>query len=812
VKLWLRVLAVLVLMPAASDGQLRVSAAELGASLRDLALDPDACFRVRELSLQREDARIYFTDGWLIFTKPVHGERLGMMFSGMETGNDAEILLRPPDRSERASLARWTGSPNMDEHFKNAAFLSTDGAAAELMAQIEAASPRRNPEMGLILAGRHNALLRNLSTSFQVRLVLDLLKGDKQAGIFYGAFAGNTLKNFDVMFDPTAAEQIVVGEVSSAGNAPGFNIWTSFTTRKRRADHAAAVEELKLSRFTIDAVLELDLSLAVTTKARYRAAKQVRGAVGFEIAPEMEIREVLWNGRPVEFYRKESLRDNLIGQRRNDQFLVVLPEPLPPGSEGEFLFRHAGKVIREAGNGVYYVAARTNWYPNRGLNFAAYDVTFRVPRHLTVVATGDIVEEREEADSRISRRRTSSPVRMAGFNIGEYESVRAKRGDLEVVVFSNRRAEPGLQRRQAQAILLPPAFPSRSMARRPGELVLIPAVPADPRARLDSLAADVATEFEWMAAQFGQPPLKLLTVSPIPGNFGQGFAGLIYMSTMAYLPQSDRAVSGSATQVFYDEILHAHETAHQWWGNLVTCESYRDEWIQEALANYSALMMLEKKKGVKALSEVLADFRSNLRVKLPEAKNGSPAHLEGPIESAGPVTWGIRLHTETGPDPWRSIVYDKGAWILHMLRRRVGDASFLRMLGEIRRTYAYKAITTEDLRAVAASFSPKDAPDPRLENFFDNWVYSTGLPTLSLTTRMKGKAPNLQLTITVRQSEVHESFAVDVPVEIRLPGTAKPLVRWVRTSNEPESITVPLRAAPAKVELAPGNAVLAFVK
>ncbi len=136
----------------------------------------------------------------------------------------------------------------------------------------------------------------------------------------------------------------------------------------------------------------------------------------------------------------------------------------------------------------------------------------------------------------------------------------------------------------------------------------------------------------------------------------------------------------------------------------------------------------------------------------------------------------------------------------------------MKMLAALRQRFEFKPVNTEDLRQLAAEFSPKELPDASLENFFDSWVYSTGIPTLSVTSSVKGKAPALQLQVTVRQSDVPEDFGIDVPVEIRVPGETKPRVKWIRTSSEPVSFTVPLRRGPAKVELAPGDAVLAFVR
>jgi hypothetical protein len=354
-------------------------------------------------------------------------------------------------------------------------------------------------------------------------------------------------------------------------------------------------------------------------------------------------------------------------------------------------------------------------------------------------------------------------------------------------------------------VLVPPAWTNRpGIIRRPAEIVAVPGPAPDPRSRLSSLAQSIATDFEWLAQQIGPPPLKSLAVSPIPGFFGQGFPGLLYLSTVVYIDEGDRpiAMRTPAQFAFYSDILPVHEVAHQWWGNLVTTTSYRDDWLMEALANYSAWLVVEKKKGARALEDQLTYALANLRIQ----RNGAP------VESTGPLTWGARLQSDSPPDPWRPIIYDKGAWVMHMLRRRLGDQAFMQMLAAIASRHSFKSITTEQFREIATEFSPKGLPDPHLENFFDNWVYGTGIPQLSLSTSIKGKAPALDLKLTLTQTGVPDDFSIDVPVEIRLAGQTKPITKWFRTGPDPATVSIRLRAAPTKVELAPGSSVLAIRK
>lgn len=791
---WLAPLLFVPLLLPAENG------ARIAAELRQAALDENECYRVRDFSFLRGDARFYLTDGYLIFGRPIEGRIVLAVFYAPEAINDAEILLRPPDRGERASLAAFTGAPNLNEHFRLALFVVTDGSLERWREEIRQ-SPLTRPdrEMGLLLNSRFAGAAQNLGSSFQVRLVHDLLNGDPSLGMFYAGITGVQLGNFDFFYDPTAREEITLGAVASRPQGPGFHTWCSFETRERQREKTAPPVLGRLEDFRVEATVHPDLRLEAATRVAWLPARALRGALSFEIAPQMEVVSVRVDGQPAEIFRRESLRASLIGGSANEAFVVVLPAPVEPGRRYEFEFRHEGKVIADAGNRVYFVGARTSWYPARGLDYTSFELDFRVPADLQLVATGELVSDAVEGEWRRVRRKASAPVRLAGFNLGEYESIAVKRGDLSIEVFANRKAEAALQPR-ARAIVVPsPPYPGRGSApRQPQIIAMPPPPPPDPRARMRNLAGEIASAMEWMSEQFGPPPLSTLTVSPIPGFFGQGFPGLLYLSTLAFIDESARpeAARGSEQQVFYEEILYAHEAAHQWWGNLVSTSTYRDDWLQEALANYTALMVLERRKGTRALESVLNSYTELLR----RPRAGGPS-----LESAGPITWGVRLRTGAQPDPWRAITYDKGSWIIHMIRRRLGDGNFLKMLRAVREKYAYGALTTEAFRELCAAHLPAGVPDRQLIDFFDHWVYGTGIPQLSLSHSVKGGT----LTLTVRQTGVPEDFSIDVPVEIRVAGRREPIVKWIRTDAGPVQAVLKLPGALQRVELAPGLGVLA---
>jgi len=779
-------------------------AADLALQLRTAGLDPDECYRVRDVALYKEDIRLYFTEGLLIFGKPVGGHRYSAVFSAQVEGGDGEILLMPPTRAERLSLALFTDSPNLNEHFRSAVMIFSDRTAEQLMEAVQKQPRvRKDPERGMLLARQWGMVVNNFSRSFATRLVYDILSESPEGErFFYAAVQTSRYGSFDVVYDPTSNEQVQAGQVRFRGERAFFDVWTSFPARSFRTGKRPRFQHgFHLADFRIQATLDEALNLSATTEAVLQVDERPRRVFFFDISPREKVSEVTVDDMPCEVWQRDALRANLFGGGTG-LFLVVTPKPLAPG-EHRIRFRHAGKVVSEASNGVYYVGARGSWYPYLRYDFSYFDVTFRYPDGLDLVFPGDILEDRVEDGVRITRRQTAQPIRLLGFNVGRYEHIRAEQENFTVEVYANTEVEEALAPQRKLVLVPRRTFPGPGKGAKIPELVAVPneRPEVDPTARLEALADEVAEAFLFFRKHFGRPPVPTLMVSPIPGSFGQGFPGLLYVSTISYLRPEERpeAARSLYNEYFYSEILHAHETAHQWWGNLIATDSYRDMWLMEALANYSALMLLEKRRGSEALDAVLDLYRNDLL-----AKNEAGQTME----SAGPIIWGPRLNSSRAR-AYRVILYEKGSWIIHMLRRRMGDERFLEMLGDLCRKYRYSFLTTEEFRRHAAAYVPQGGPDASLEEFFEQWVYDIGIPRLRFSHRVRGRPPTVRVSITVSQSEVPDYFSAVVPVDLHLPG-GEVRRRWLRTGDEPVTIELALPQRPLRVVFNPDRSVLAI--
>jgi len=775
-----------------------VTAANLGDEIQNISLDPAECYRVIDLHFNKEDLKVYLGSGYLIFAKPISSTRLGAIFVATADGGDGDILLLPPTRSERSSLATFTNSPNLEEHFKSAAFVFTDGTGDDLLAQLENnPASKKSPEMGGLLAERWTPVLSNLVSSFETRVVYDSFSPQPGTGIFYMAVAGNQLDNFDVLYDPTAPDQIVVGKLGYRNNQTYFNTWTSFQSRSFRNGALPRGAHYALEDIRIEADIQPDLTMHAVTRAKLTLREsQPRSAIPFNLSPDMQITSASVDGRPAEVFDRTSLRSNLIQSGEDRQFLLMVNPPLDPAVPHEVEIHHEGAVIHDAGNQVYYVGSRGTWYPRSGSELANYELTFRYPKGLTVAATGTRVEDHVEGEWRITHIKTDMPVRFAGFNLGNFQSVVREHNGYRIELYANQQLESALTPRAILPDAPAPEPPPFRRRLKPITTVAPPPGPPDPAGRVDELTKNLLDTLDFMTQEFGPSPIRNLAVTPIPGGFGQGFPGLVYLSTLAYINpgQLPPRLRERSEATFYSELLETHEVAHQWWGNLVVPASYHDDWLIESLANYSALLLLEQRKGVKAIDTVLEDYRTHLLSKTDTGRT---------LESAGPIIWGFRLESSLTPNAWRTVTYEKGTWIIHMLRRRLGDEKFLALLRDI--AGHHHSISTDEFRELASRYAPKSA-DPDLKIFFDNWVYGTGVPTVKLAYSWRGG----KLSGSLVQRDVDEAFAAYVPVEVQTGNKSD--VYWLPTGSDPVAFSIPLKASPVRVSLLTTNCLMTTSK
>jgi hypothetical protein len=745
-RLWLLCFAIPVVCLQAGEP----SASAVAASIHNLSLDSAQTYLVRDIHWVRGDVSFYLNEGVLSFATPVSGRTIAAVFTteGVEAG-DAEVIVSPQGTGERASLAYFTKTPNLDEHFSEAVFLFTDDTRDEILKQIEAADVRKSPETMAALISKWQPLLREVAGDIDVPIVSSLLSGDTAGlGMFDAIIGGQTLGSFDVMYDPHQLEATTVGHVGTVDGVPRFQVWTSFAPRHRTVP--LPEDPFGIGEYRIDVAIQPDLH--VNAVSRFRATPRTSDdrVLDLQLSQLITVRSASIDGQAAEVLQRPSVR----GADENDvgRFLVVASHPLAAGKTVEVEIHFDGSFVTDEGDGIYFVEARNVWFPYDPLQPAKMDLTFRCPANLEVVSSGTLVNETVEGSTRIVHRRLDTPVRLAGFNLGDFVKTEQEHKPFHIECFANRALLD-------VSGILPPDSNLGSVPIPAGRQESVWNPP------LQHMCTQVAETLDIYSQQWGPLPIRNIAVAPISGTFGQGFPGLIYLSTISYLPSDRRppAIRESILNTFFSDLLLPHELAHQWWGNLVSPKDYRSDWIIEALSNYAAFQLYEQQHGKAAFDRLMLYYRSEL---LTAGKDGRT------IESTGPVDLGTRLKSSIGENSWRIITYDKGTWVIHMLRRRLGDKAFASFLRYLAVQYSGKTLTNEEFRQAACRFIPAGDPDRSLQLFFDAWIYGTGIPKLTLT---RGHKPGEYM---LTQSGVPDSFTADVPI------TMGPAVKWVRSSSE----------------------------
>ena len=792
----LRVIVSLLLLTWLLPGQ---AVENYRAQIRGLQFDPQQCYRVRDLFLEREDVKFYFTDGLLIFAETIDGREVGAFFIAQEATDSAEILAIPPTSQERYSMASFTGDGILNRPFNHALLLFTDDTADALRAGLETSSRAdADATQGASLSRRWSPVLRNLLENASVRIATDLLADLPKSDGFVAAALSSGAMRFDVIIDPReSGDQVSIGQSVRKDGAVYQEVWSQFPARTFRDGSREQVGfGARVDAYDLDVNLADDLSIAVLASAKLTVTEPGRRAFPFTLSGKLQVTEITVNGAPAEF----------LHETPSDDFdystaLLILPDAPETGASLDVRFRYHGSVVEHTDNDIYLVGSRTSWYPRGQFEPSDYRLTFHYPANLDLRATGVLRETKTEGQRKTSVYETEHRIRLAGFNLGRYVSEIREVGDYRLEILANRELESRFQPRERIIATPPPPSPRRSplnnstqnIVRLPPESAPTPVEP------IGKIADTVKSSFEYFLNHLGPPVSRAVSVTPVPNGYGQGFPGLVYAPTLSYL-EPGRTPLASLTEsqrAFYKETLFPHEISHQWWGNRVIVDDHSDSWLVEALATYSALLYLEHQSGPGTIARFLGYYLADLRQ---ENQEGST------IESAGPIVLGDRLISSRFPNAMATIVYGKGAWILHMIRAAIGPASFAKLLSSLATDFAERRISTEAFREAAAAYLPAGSPDPEFAEFFDQWVYGTGMPRLKVRWSQKQE----RVSGVIEQQGVADYFAAPVTLEFQTEGEA--IRKIVRTEGSSTEFTF---AVPQKVQLVrvdPDRSLLALIE
>lgn len=780
-----------------------LTAEALYSQLRSVGLDPSRVYRIREASLDRSAVHISFDDGTIAFTQDVCGRITGAFFEG-----EGEVLLAPPNHAERSSMALFTGMAILEEQFFTGYFRFNDDVFAELKPWLR---PIDNAQE---FVSRWDGTARRLAEFDALRLLVSFSRLLPASGqntppvpeqkvstaadrMLHARLQGRKLGTFDVLFDTTVPENVWAGQTRSTSEGIiYYDLWTSFAAGQpasRAGKSAESRDRVIISQYKIRADVNPPTELIGDARLQLEVKQGGERTMLFELSRFLHVKSVEVNGRAAEFINNQALEGSQLEKRGNDLVAVVFPTMLKTGDKLELRVVYAGEVLSEAGKGLLYVGARGMWYPNRGMAMSNFDLEFHYPPGWTLLATGkrmpltapissvsDRLDSQETPPEQTARWVSERPIPIAGFNLGKYARAVAHAGDVTVESYATAGVERNFPRATEEVLPMPdPRHPLPSPTAPPLSITVPPPSPAR---NAQPVADQSAHAIEFYSRLFGPFPYGSLELTQMPGQMSQGWPGLVFLSSFAFLTPAERKeLRMSRREALLDAQVLAHETAHQWWGDLVCWYSYRDQWVVEALANYSSMMLLESQNPVE-FRELMAKFRQDLQQKNKEGQR---------LIDAGPVTLGSRLSASHFPNGYDVISYGRGTWLLHMLREMLRDAQtqnahrgvrssrledepFVRSLRKLREHYAGKMMTTREFLQV---FEEELPPSLRYEGhksldwFLDSWINGTAMPEFELTgVKYTEKDGLTSVSGTVLQKDAPDTLVTSIPLYASLPG------------------------------------------
>ncbi len=731
---------------------------------------------VASLTLKRDRVEMTF-NGTFYFTAPVEGKVTGAVFVGQGTLK-SEV---PVNKFEKDNVKRLLAAETVESDFKTAVLRFSDDTFDIIgKNRQDGAADAAAQKLALETDAR---IMKETGANLASRLALSIINRENP-GFFFATFDGGRRERFSYVLDyqnriPTNYFRVNGGEKGMIF-AYRQSIWNNETWlafysledyQKGYVTYSDMNDLVDISNYKMELDLRAPKSrLGLKTKIAMMARLDNVSAIPFTIGEglgeyddqrlkkQMRLKAVRLGAENLDFVQEDW----------ESALTVFLPKAVAAKENIELEFEMEGDFIQQP-EGIqdesHYPRSNTSWYPHHGyLDRATYEMSFRHSKNLKIATVGTRQSEEispEDKDVMITRYQMNYPVSFVTFALARFirksETIKWDSGETPT----------------------------------PLEYSSVTFIPI----KEDFILAELNNSVRYFHALFGKYPYGNYGAAFHPFGFGQGFP------SMVMIPGTDRANK-------YTYAFIAHETAHQWWGNIVAWRSYRDQWLSEGFAEYSGILYTAFRKDYKASINLIDELRDSLQ-RPPETRTGIG---KGKLFEVGPIILGHRLNTSKTYGAYSTLIYNKGALVLRMLhflftdpQTGNGDAFFAMMKDFVER-HRNGVASTEDFITVANEHFVKTPLAQRyglkdLNWFFRQWVYETDLPSYSLEYSLQDQ-PDGSCVVkgTVTQENAPPHWAMILPVGFNL-GDDRVARTTVAAVGPKTDFSLKLSRRPQKVEL-----------
>ncbi len=769
------------------------------------ALNPEKTANVENLTLTRDRMRITLVDGTIEFTSAANGIVFGAAFKGR-----GKIEIAPPNAAEAQQLELFTKQKALSMDFTDATFSFTDGTFEEIAKQVKWVNAT-DGSLGQLYQNRLRER-EDLAAEMVPRIFQGVLSENRQQSAYFAADVKTT--NFGWVLakdDALALDDISVGRYQSWGSSYlNFDTWMEFpagTVSGIQVDQNPTAKDMFLvHRYNIDARVTGGADFSATAKVDLQFQTAGERVALFQLIANLRVSSVKdAHGVALAFFQPRDPKDR--PRSYGDYVAVVLPQPTTEGEESTLTFEYAGKrMVKNVGTGSYFCPSY-GWFPETADEYATradFEMTFHSPKKFILVATGDKTGQSTDGNWTVTTWKSPVPQAVAGFAFGDYKVLDTKVGDTAVEVYGNRNAS---DRMSAVEQIVNSDLPGQTGAGMPAMGSL------DPATMLKTTTVEIGNNLRVFENYFGPFPFPRLAVTNIPYDYGQGWPMLLYLDEISFMDETQRHNLGITDQVRISDFFRAHEVSHQWWGHEVGWKTYHDQWLSEGFAEFSGNLYVEIRDGQKKYLDRLHTDRDEI------LQHNQFGHE---YDSLGPVWMGERLSSSLAPDGYQRLIYNKGGYVLGMLRAmlqdphsKAPDQYFKEMMQDFTKSFSGKAASTEDFKAVVERHMTRVMDldgNHKMDWFFNEYIYSTGIPEYHLDYTLKSDAANKwTLSGTVTQSGVPEGWKDILPLYLHVGGKAG-RIGWIGVKSKSTPFQVVLGFKPDKVSLNDNAEILAQIK
>jgi hypothetical protein len=727
----------------------------------NLAPLPGQVADVHHLVLRRDAGQLTLESGKLYLLSPIGGRTVGAVFEG-----SGRFALTPPLAAEQAQLQRYAGATTLDDSITEAILLFADSTLDQLRGLTF--GPADVPgAVGRHARGLLNSFKGENEGSFETGVMEPLVNGGT-GGFFLARLERNHGEAVLFEIDPELAEAVALLQpVSRTRWGTNWTAVTRFAAAQSPASVAGAWryrDRLHVPRYKLDMHVTEgstgNLSLAGTATLTLVGQEPAGPWLHFQLDRKLVPDSARWgSGEPAATFKADL----------DDDLWVRAGHRMAAGDTLTLTVYYHGDMFYHYLN-MFFIDPAIAWFPfnAQGPMLATFDITYHYPTQYPLVSIGELSDSSAEGSQIfVSHWVQRLPTDYATFNLGTFSFLHAQyEGAPSLDVLTSEAAHQELRR-------------------------LTRGAEVEQGHKSQNVAVDISNSMKLYTTLFGRAPYDHFYVTEIPYEEGVAFPGLIDLSFGTF--------QNTATDGF-DEWFRAHEAAHQWWGSGVHQASYRDKWLSEGLASFSALWYLQvERKTSQQYFKFLDQYQADIRADQDEV---------------GPIWLGTRNGSPDVPRGYQVMIYEKGAWVFNMLRvlmldlRTMHDERFTATLRDYYQTYLGQPATTADLQRVVEQHMGMP-----MDWFFDEWVRGTAIPTYHVAWKNEpADGGRFRIRLRVSQEHVPAAFRMPVLVSADLGQDRTARFRVDVQGAQGEYLSPPLPAEARNVTFNDLHAVLAEVK